>query len=319
MVAAMIDEALFEGLSTYQDVVVEGAVVREGRRACVDRWRLIEPWLPNRGALLDVGSNFGWFGLAACRARAELIVASVEADERSAAVQRAVLAAHEHRRVALLTRRAGPRMASRFVRSGQEFAAVFCLSVLHWIPRHQQFLRLLEPQTGRFFVEQPDPREAGAGDARLRDELGALGAYLQATFPSRRVTKLGETASHRDPNLVRPLWMVHERDGWSPAPAALDLAALCDLAPAWPPRSWWQAQWEAAERERADAGDRSQGLFTPDGATWAAKARGLSPRQWRRVLARLPEDRLFGRMEQARRLAREWAGRVWRWPRRAKS
>ena len=304
----MLDEELFAGLSTYQDVVIDGAVVRAGRRSCVDRWRLIEPWLPKQGALLDVGSNFGWFALAACRERAQVVVASVEADERSAAVQRAVLAEHEDRRVCLVTRRAGPRMARRFAAGGQQFAAVFGLSVLHWIPRHREFLQILDPITGRFFVELPEPSEPGAGDSRLREEMGDIGDYLAAAFPGRQTTRLGETTSHRDPSFSRPLWLVHEREGWTPPSPSLAVAALCQLAPAWPPRSWWRKEWE-----RAPGDGRLASQFTPRGVVWTPNDYGRSKDAWRRRLASIPESSLFSRSERWKRAARN--GVAWAWNR----
>lgn len=302
----MLNEELFAGLSTYQDIVIDGAVVRAGRRSCVDRWRLIEPWLPEQGALLDVGSNFGWFALAACRDRSQVVVASVEADERSAAVQHAVLAEHEDRRICLVTRRAGPRLARRFAAGGQQFAAVFCLSVLHWIPRHREFLNILDPITGRFFVELPEPSEPGAGDSRLREEMGDIGDYLTATFPGRRVTRLGETTSHRDPNYSRPLWLVHEREGWTPPFPSLAVSALGQLAPAWPPRSWWLKNWE-----RAPGRGRLASQFTTQGIDWSQDASGRSKNAWRRRLAAIPETSLFSRSERLRRTARDCAAWAW--------
>lgn len=301
-----LDERLFDQLSTYQDVVFDGAVVRAGRRDCGERWRFIEPWLPAHGAVLDVGSNFGWFGLAACRDRPRMVVASVEADERSATVQRAVLASHRHERICLLTRRASPAMVRRFASAGQQFAAVFCLSVLHWIPRHREFLQGLEPLMGRFFIEHPDPREDSAGDSKLRAEIGDLQAYLRDVFPGRKATLLGETASHRDPRHPRPLWMVHEREGWSPAAPTLDVGALFDLASAWPPRSWWQAKWQ--ESPASQPGGPCVGRLAPDGLQWTADATlGKTGRQWRRALERLPEDAVLTATERWRRRVRSWA------------
>ena len=81
----------FRGLSVYQDVLLDGEKVLSGARDCPQRWEAIEPHLPAAGSILDVGSNFGWFGLKICQSRPESVVASVEADRRSAWVQRRVL------------------------------------------------------------------------------------------------------------------------------------------------------------------------------------------------------------------------------------
>ena len=104
-----------------------------GARDCQGRWQAIAPHLPPLGTVLDVGSNFGWFGMQIAEHAPRAVIASVEADERSAAVQRRVLASHDERRVVLLTQSAGAVMARRFAAADTRFDAVLCLAVLHWI------------------------------------------------------------------------------------------------------------------------------------------------------------------------------------------
>lgn len=301
----MLDDRLLDSLSIYQDIVVNGVVVRKGRRACLDRWKLIEPWLPRQGVLLDVGSNFGWFCVTACRERPSIVAASIEADQRSAAVQREVLAENNAHRVCLLTQRAGPKMAQVFANTQQRFAAMFCLSVLHWIPSHREFLRRMDSLVGRFFIEQPDPRESGAGDAALRREIGELESYLSTTFPDRKITKLGETISHRDEKLPRPLWLVHERTGESADEAGLSLAAICKLAPIWPTRSWWMAQLSSTPWN-----GNKRGSLTPEGLSWSDDPNGWTWRKWSQVFQRFPEERPFGTLDRWGRTIRNWLGGV---------
>src|SRR5437016_2940122 len=91
-----LDPRLFDRLSVYQDVVLGGQTVRRGARDCEARWELIAPHVPLAGTVLDIGSNFGWFGLRICQEYPECVVASVEADEQSGTVQREVLRSHAH-------------------------------------------------------------------------------------------------------------------------------------------------------------------------------------------------------------------------------
>jgi len=104
---------LLKNLAVYQDVVVAGRTVRPGQRDCQGRWELLAEHLPRSGTILDVGSNFGWFGLQVCQTRPECVVASLEADLGSAEVQRQVLESNACQRVCLLTARAGARSARR--------------------------------------------------------------------------------------------------------------------------------------------------------------------------------------------------------------
>lgn len=298
--------AVRRDLCVYQDVMDEDRTAVRGVRDCQGRWDAIEPHLPPLGTVLDVGSNFGWFALAACRHAPRAVVASVEADLRSAQVQRAALVTQKHRRVALLLHPAGRRMARLVARHAQRIDAVFCLSVLHWIRDHRAMLELLAPWCGRIFVEHPDPREEGAGSRRLRHEIGPIGPYLAGLFPGRRVRQLAEWPSHRDSVYPRELWLVEEPPGWTEQPAAgFDPALLMKLDLSWPPRSWWQEQMY-----RDAAGDRHALLYTADGLIREA-CRPQDRAALRREVGRLPEHQLLSRRQRLARAARRIALRVW--------
>ncbi len=295
---------LFKNLAVYQDVVVAGRTVRVGQRDCPRRWTLLEPHLPPAGTILDVGSNFGWFGLQICQSRPACVVASLEADLQSAEVQRRVLASNDCRRVCLLTARASERLARRWEQAGQRFDAVLCLAVLHWMADHRQFLTTLGRIAGRLLIEQPDSREAGAGVEGIRRQIGAVGEYLASVFPHRPVQRLAQLESHRDGRYPRELWLVSEPADWPTEPApGLEVDALLDAAPGWPARSWWGAQ--IAELPRG-AGTAGALRFTCEGLRGVA-----GPRIAARV-RRLPEDGAFSSGRRWLLRARRTAGDVLR-------
>lgn len=304
-----INPKLLRGLSVYQDIVLAGQTVLRGQRDCQARWEAMEPHLPAAATILDVGANFGWFGWNICRTRPECVVASVEADPRSAAVQRQVLASNELRRVCLLTDRAGVRMARRFTAAGQRFDAVLCLSVLHWIADHRSFLTALAPITGRFLIEQPDPREAGAGVARLRSEIGPMDRYLAEVFPDRPITCVATWPSHRESPYPRNLWLVGEPAGWPVAPSpGLDAEALLDLHPGWPERSWWRSQLKTSTDPQPGRWILSPGgLQRIEGAGHDAGAARL-----RRKANGVPESHAFGWKRAWWLRMRRWAGALLR-------
>ncbi|MBL9122337.1 MAG: class I SAM-dependent methyltransferase [Planctomycetaceae bacterium] len=301
--AETLDPEFFDGLSVYQDVLWEGRVIRQGVRDCRERWELISPHVPQKAAVLDIGSNFGWFGLKICESCPQAVVASVEADPRSALIQRQVLASHEHRRLALLTARANCRLVERFARRGQRFDVALCLSILHWMPDHQEFLQQLGKIADRIIVEYPHPAEPDAGSARIRREIGEIGPYLARLFPARPVAYLGDCATHLDARLRRPIWLVDSAEQCAVATAAarpsstsveLDFAALVQNGLSWPPRSWWEALAREPARHAAFA--------------------GLSAARLRSLLAQVPEQDLYGPRGRWRRQVRQAAGR---WARRS--
>lgn len=296
-------DRLLRGLSIYQDVVLDGVTVRRGVRDCETRWRAIAPHLPESGTLLDVGANFGWFCLRWCAEGENRVAAALEADLRSAAVQRYALASHAHRRIALLTAKACTSTIERFAAAEQRFDAVLCLSVLHWIPDHRSMLAALGRIADRIFVEHCDPREAGAGVASIRRAIGDIGPYLTALFPERRVERLAQWTAHRSDEFPRELWLV-SRPQSPPAvassrPAGLDADALLDLEVAWPPRSWW-----LRECEKAVTPESFRATFQPNGLLFQPSSAHKPSISHRRRISRarkVPERAAFAHWLRFRR------------------
>jgi hypothetical protein len=296
-------------------VVLDGRTVQSGTRDCEERWRLIAPHLENAGTLLDVGSNFGWFGLRACRENERLVVASVEADLRSAAVQRQALRSHGHARVCLLTDPASACFVARFAAAGQRFDAALCLNVLHWMRDYRCFLVGLGAIAGRIIVEHPHADEAGAGVERIRREIGPIGRTLGWLFPDRPVTLLGEVRCHRTSG-SRQVWLVDHPRGWRPAADdGLDAAALLASGLSWPPRSWWQAELAALRSPPPSTGELRPREPSPrprvcaHGLSTAAAIEAARFHELARTAALLPEE---GVLSLAGHLRRQYR-RVVRW------
>jgi SAM-dependent methyltransferase len=291
----------------YQDLVLSGRTVAPGTRDCAGRWKLIAPHLDGVRTLLDVGSNLGWFGLQISSQWPECLVASVEPDEKSAALQRQVLASNSNERILLLTSRATAAMARRFVEADQIFDAVLCLAVLHWLPEHRQFLSLLGNIARKFLIEQPDPRESGAGFESVRQAIGPIGPYLESLFPDRPRTLLARYPSHRDSPYLRELWLVDETAARPRMPVGgLDISALLDLSPSWPPRTWWQRQLQTAQPGNLQP---ARLLATPTGWQGAeVLADRRVARHVARRIARLPEQHLLSRGDWVYRRLRRLAG-----------
>ena len=299
------------GLRVYQDMVLAGRTAVRGRRDCLGRWEVLAPHLPRCGTIFDVGSNLGWFGLKICEAFPDCVVASLEPDERSATLQREVLRSHRSPRICLLTNRADRRLARRFVEAGQELDAVLCLSVLHWLPDHREFLSALGKISRRLLIEQPDPRESGAGFARIREEIGPIGPYLKALFPARPAQCLAQLPSHRECPFPREIWLVGELPGPPKPPSpGLEVSALLAMSPSWPPRSWWQGRLaESLDGVSPRGREPCRVLFTPQGLQVQEGVAGQPTLgQLRRRVARLPENRLLSPGQWLYRRARRLAG-----------
>ncbi|MCE9604291.1 MAG: class I SAM-dependent methyltransferase [Planctomycetia bacterium] len=306
-------DRLLSGISIYQDVVVAGKTERKGVRDCESRWQAIAPYLPARGALLDVGANFGWFCLRWCAEGAERTAVAWEADLRTAAVARYVLASHRHERVCLATTTAEAEAVRKMEAAGQRFDAVLCLSVLHWIADHREFVATLGRIADRIFIEHCDPREEGAGIEQLRREIGDIGPYLRNLFPELHVERIAVWEGHRSKEYPRELWLVARNEN-KPTSAEASRAgsstnggifagAVLPLSVVWPPRSWWR---ERLDETLLEADGRT--VFTPHGIRCRVEeevdAKGAvvdDPDEIRSAIANMPER---GVTTLRRRLAR---------------
>lgn len=308
---ATLSPRLLCGISVYQDVVLDGRTVQPGARDCEERWKLIAPHLADATTLLDVGSNFGWFGLRACRENERLVVASVEADLRSAAVQRHALRSHGHARVCLLTDPAGAPFVERFAAAGQRFDAALCLNVLHWMRDPRCFIARLGAVAGRIIVEHPDPDEEGAGVAAIRRKIGPIGRYLAWLFPDRGIEQLGEVRCHRAEGRGRQVWLVDRPRGWRRSEEGLDAAALLASGLSWPPRSWWQAELAATRCGDVPRGpsrhSSSPPLLTANGLSTTGAVHVADFAALQRSASTLPEESLLTQYGHCRRHVRRAA------------
>ena len=210
-----------------------------GERDCEARWRLIRGELAP-GALLDVGSAEGWFGLRAA-AELGLVVASVEADAARAAAQCAALRATEGAKDGGSSPEppAGRLHVCRFGWSAdfghrlagtcEFFENALLLSVLHWLPEPEEVLAGVCAMAGRVFVELPEPDDATAGGSRVGPDLEE---WLRL-YSGRSVRLLGAVPAHT--SATRRLWVLEGQMERKPTRAYLG-------APVW--RNRFLQRWD---------------------------------------------------------------------------
>lgn len=312
MPGANFDE-LLAGVSVYQDVVVKRRVIRPGVCDCGARWRLIAPSLAGAKTLLDVGSNFGWFGQRFCEQEPRGVVCSMEADPRSATVQRAVLEANRRFRMALLVWPARRRLLARWRKRGQRYDAALCLNVLHWMRDGVGFLATLGKIADRIVIELPHPEEDDAGHARARRKLGRADELLARLFPAAPRRMLGEVPSHLRPELKRELWLVEP--GADRPPPSLDgipVRSLLEAGLSWPPSSWWRKQLIMPCDEAPGGVTVSAGpLFTADGLLDSDQLSGSELSYWLHRFDRLPETGIAAEPWSLSRSCRRLVARLW--------
>jgi hypothetical protein len=187
------------------------------------------------------------------------------------------------------------------------------LSVLHWLPDHERFLRALGAFSRKIFIELPSPDEDGAGVSSIRRQIGEARNYLQRLFPERRRVRLAQTASHRQASQPREVWLAEDLGSEiSNCPAqcspGLDVSALLRLSPGWPPQSWWRGQVDQLILDNHAVCNGTKLVLSAEGLTWTPAEPGptrVSLAGIKRRIAGLPEERLLSRRDWlARRIRR---------------
>lgn len=166
-----------------------------GERECEARWQLIEPHLPSRGIVLDIGSNLGFFALRCVLASEEVAVVSLEVDEDIVERQREIVASHGNPRICVINGSLSSGTSRTWSRACDWFDLTLMLSVLHWMDDPAQVLRDLSQMSAKLIAEVPDPADAGACGQNKIQEWADPAAWVQEVT-GRHATLLGRMKRH---------------------------------------------------------------------------------------------------------------------------
>jgi hypothetical protein len=216
---------------SYQDALFKDRPVRRGGRGCEERWALIQPHLPTRGLLLDVGSDLGYFPIRALLENPDLGAVSLEGNRDSVEMQGAIARSHTLSRLCVLQGMVNGVVADSWRRgAGDRFDLTLLFSVIHWFDDPAQVVADLFAMTDRLIVEMVDPRDVGACGHERTVAMGDPARWLREVTGHDPVL-LGRCARHTSdvPSHV----LLVQRDqaavagrGDAPAPSSVALTSL---------------------------------------------------------------------------------------------
>lgn len=174
---------------TYQDVIVDGEVVRKGSRECASRWDAISGDIEGFGfTVLDLGAYTGYF----TKRFVEEFDAKVVAVDNNKDLRESL----EGFDVKVINE----RLAAEQIHDLGKFDVVLALSVLHHMPDWRDVLEVLVRNADCLYVEIPDVTEnlpkAISHTPELIETVEGLGGR-----------KIAETAGHRS-EIRRGLWAI---------------------------------------------------------------------------------------------------------------
>jgi SAM-dependent methyltransferase len=160
----------------YQPLLREGEP-QDSQRDVLRRWKLLEPLLPINGVVVDVGSNYGWFGLQTCLSRPNVHVISVEPDVDCLGVQADLV---EHHKLWDRMHLFSEPMSGFWVADIVDRAdVVLMLSVLHWFDDPERVVREAAAVSNRIIFDHPDVGNVAAHNADGRAKIGHIVGWLE--------------------------------------------------------------------------------------------------------------------------------------------
>ncbi len=181
-------------MDTYQDAYRPGAVT-PGERDCDERWELIAPYIAERGVMVDVGSNLGYFGLRATSERPELAVVSIESDPLIAQRQATLIDDNDARRIVLLQGHLTASVCETWATTCDAVDTTLLLAIIHWLDDPARAVAALSSMSNRLILEVPHPDDSGAcGQEKLGLWEDPIGWFGEVT--GRTVTEIGRMRRH---------------------------------------------------------------------------------------------------------------------------
>ena len=145
------------------------------KRDCAGRWRVLEPYLPHDGVLVDVGSAQGYFAVRAAKTWRDLHVVSVEEDDVAAAHQRDLINLMDLHNIRVVHDRFDGTNLHAW---GIGVDCTLLLSVLHWLDDPEEAVRNIAGRSSSILVEHPDVMDFEACNPVGRAHIGDILAFL---------------------------------------------------------------------------------------------------------------------------------------------
>ena len=197
----------------YQDIVLNGELLRDGQRQCQERLDMILDVLPENATVLDVGSYSGYFCTELAMRRPDVLAVGIESYGPRIELAARICEAQGLRNCIMLNSSLDLKVLRMLWNSCEMFDYTFLLSVLHHIPKNDvvEFLELLRCTSFNFIIELASSGETEACGNNSRELISNPDVFLPIHFSDCKIDKVGEVDSHTMENMKRPVY--HIQDG----------------------------------------------------------------------------------------------------------
>lgn len=201
----------------YNDIMVDGKVLKKGARECGSRLDAINNMAPKNATILDVGCHLGHFTIQLAHNERGRVVVGMEGNYQRALIAGEIAKANKLENVIILNNLFTDEIALRWGKCCEAFNTILLLNVLHHCKKDQigyiiEGSKMLSPQ---IIIETPHVDETSAcGTREHREMIDAVEIERYAK------SKLAETETHTVKKngdkrpLKRPMYLFYN-DKWS--------------------------------------------------------------------------------------------------------
>jgi hypothetical protein len=191
----------------YQDIEINGSVVKKGKRECVNRWEMIKKHIKPNCSIIDVGSFHGYFGIKICREIENTSVLSIESNPGWAEEQKLIVESNGLTNLAVSNHTFSLNDLKWMERVTDGIDYVIMLAVLEYFPKNEieDILYYISKITPNFIIEFPEKTETKAGGIDIISKYSPFESYLKKYF--NKVETIGEPIATTDPSLKRKMYL----------------------------------------------------------------------------------------------------------------
>jgi hypothetical protein len=191
----------------YQDIEINGSIVKKGKRECENRWEMIKKHIKPNYSVIDIGSFHGYFGIKICREIENTSVLSIESNPIWAEEQRLIVESNGLTNLAVSNHIFSLNDLKWMERVTDGIDCIIMLAVLEYFPKNEteDILYYISKITPNFIIEFPEKTEIKAGGIDVISRYSPFESYLKKYF--NKVEIIGEPTATTDPSLKRKLYL----------------------------------------------------------------------------------------------------------------
>jgi len=191
----------------YQNIEVNGTLLKKGLRECDERWKMIKPYIKSNSTVIDIGSFHGYFGIKICREIKNTTVLSIESNRRWAEEQKQIVEMNKLMNLAVSNHTFSLNDLEWLDNVVEGIDYFIMLSSLEYFPKKdvEKILEYISRICPNLIVEFPEKAETKAAGQEIIQYLYPLEECLKKYF--NKVQIIGEPVSTTDKNLFRKIYL----------------------------------------------------------------------------------------------------------------